>query len=297
MKKKSTYYLAYDACDAYFSETGQIPTIETIKPIINVNSPTTISNAIKDWKASLAQGINKSQHKNHEIPLYLISAITQIWEEALNEANKTLGDQMRDLQKKKEELDNKERFLNDEESRIQQLVSLTEQKYQEETNYLKKELNRITTESIGVKEKNEHYHLAISEIEKTNVVLAEQIRQENDKYTRLENQYDKEHEWAINRIKEEKDIVTVQCKTEIDTLKSEASRCQHNNKLLQAKLDLMAKQLNGNSERIIELESRVANEKLRQAELVLNEANLQKELNIKDERIRLLLNKGVKKNK
>lgn len=294
--KKNTYSLAYEACEAYFSETGEIPTIEAIKPIININSPTTISNAIKNWKIALSQG-SKSQHKNHEIPLHLMSTITEIWEEALTEANKTLSGQLGNLQEKQAELDARESRLNDESSRIQQLVNLTEQKYQEEVSHLKKEINRITDEYICLKEKNERYQLALSENEKNNAVLAEQIRQEYDKYNRLENQYNKEHEWSIKRIEEEKDNIKQQQQAEIDRLKSESGHCKQANKLLQAKLDLMAKQINKNIERIIDLESRLANEKLRQAELVLNEAKLQKELNIKEEKIHLLLDKRLRKNK
>ncbi len=294
--KKNTYTLAYEACEAYFSETGEIPTIEAIKPIININSPTTISNAIKDWKITLSESI-KSQHKNHEIPLHLISAITKIWEEALIEANKTLSGQLGNLQEKQAELDARERRLNDDTSRIKQLVNLTEQKYQEEANYLKKEINRITGEYICLKEKKESYQLAVSENEKNNAVLSEQIRQEHDKYNRLENQYNKEHEWSIKRIEEEKDNIKQQKQAEIDRLKSESTHCKQANNLLQAKLDLMVKQINKNNERIVDLESRLANEKLRQAELVLNEAKLQKELNITEEKIHLLLDKRLRKNK
>ena len=50
MIKNSTYTRAYEACEAFFAETGQMPTIDAIKPIIGVNSPSTISSAIKAWK-------------------------------------------------------------------------------------------------------------------------------------------------------------------------------------------------------------------------------------------------------
>jgi Plasmid replication region DNA-binding N-term len=50
MIKKSTYTRAYEACEAFFAETGQMPTIDAIKPLIGVNSPSTISSAIKAWK-------------------------------------------------------------------------------------------------------------------------------------------------------------------------------------------------------------------------------------------------------
>ena len=59
MIKKSTYMRAYGACEAFFAETGQMPTIDAIKPLIGVNSPSTISSAIKAWKAALSQTVKK----------------------------------------------------------------------------------------------------------------------------------------------------------------------------------------------------------------------------------------------
>jgi hypothetical protein len=50
-----------------------------------------------------------------------------------------------------------------------------------------------------------------------------------------------------------------------------------------------------NRDRISELESSLADEKLKMAKLTLNEAKLQKELNAKNERIRTLVNKANKK--
>jgi hypothetical protein len=48
MIKISTYTRAYEACEAFFAETGQMPTIDAIKPLIGVNSPSTISNSHYD---------------------------------------------------------------------------------------------------------------------------------------------------------------------------------------------------------------------------------------------------------
>jgi len=54
MIKQSTYQRAREACDAFFTETGQVPTIEAIKPIIGINSPSTISSAgNKHWPSLL----------------------------------------------------------------------------------------------------------------------------------------------------------------------------------------------------------------------------------------------------
>ena len=54
MIKISTYTRAYEACETFFAETGQLPTIDAIKPLIGINSPSTISSAIKAWKAALS---------------------------------------------------------------------------------------------------------------------------------------------------------------------------------------------------------------------------------------------------
>ncbi len=291
--KKTTYTLAYEACEAYFLKTGLMPTIESIKPIINVNSPTTISSAIKDWKLNLSQAINKSQPHNPAMPKHLISAMTGIWEEALLEAKKTFDEETVILQNKQAVLENKEKTLNEETSRIRELVQLTAQKYQEEIHHLKKEINRISIESTNLIEKNEYCHTAASKLEKNNAVLSEQLRQEREKYNWIEKQYTKEHEWAIKRIEEEKETIKQQFKTEIDRLKSETDRSKQSSKLLQVKLDSMAKQISKNNEIIMGLESRNADEKLKQAGLILIEAKLQKELTAREEKIRLLLNKNV----
>jgi hypothetical protein len=57
----------------------------------------------------------------------------------------------------------------------------------------------------------------------------------------------------------------------------------------------MSRQQDVNRDRISELERSLSDEKLKLANLTLNEAKLQKELNAKEERIRSLLKKQIKK--
>jgi len=61
MTKKSTYTRAYEACEQFFCRNREMPTIDAIKPVIGVNSPSTISSAIKAWKIALAHTIKKDQ--------------------------------------------------------------------------------------------------------------------------------------------------------------------------------------------------------------------------------------------
>jgi len=297
MIKKTTYTLAYEACKTFFSDTGQVPTIEAIKPIIGINSPSIISSAIKDWKADLSQAAKKHQGLNAALPSPLLETATKFWQQALIEAKATLDVAYNELQNKQAELAAKETALIEEKNRIQQLLGFSEHKFQEEINYLKKELSRLTSESAALAEQNHSYRDITVETEKKNAVLSEAIRQEKEKFQRLEAQYDKEHEWALKRIEEEKNSYRHQIQNEMGRLQSEASRSKQDTELLQAKLDMLTKQAAESSTKLIELERSLANEKLKLAGITLNEAKLQKELNAKDERIRALTGKASVKKK
>jgi chromosome segregation ATPase len=295
MMKKNTYTRAYEACGAFFTETGQMPTIGAIKPIIGVNSPSIISSAIKDWKNALSQTIRKDHSVDPVAPAVLVAAVTDIWEQAMREAKTAIKDKVDELQAKQTALDAKEGILNEEKMRVQQLVHVTEQKFQDGINYLKKEIDQLTAKSLILTEQADHFRAIASDVEKKNAVLTEEIRQEKGKFLRLENQYDKEHEWALKRIDEEKGNYKKQTQNEMQRLQFEATRSKQSSELLQAKVNLMDKQANENRDRIIELERNLSDGKLTMAGLTLNEAKLQNELNAKEERMRLLLNKVNKK--
>ena len=140
----------------------------------------------------------------------------------------------------------------------------------------------------------DRYRSLATEAEKDNAVLKETIKQEQDKVQRLELRYDKEHDWALMRIEEEKDSHRQQTQQEMLRLQAETTRSKQAVDLMQAKFDMLSKQQEVNRDRITELERNLSDEKLKMAKLTLNEAKLQKELNAKNERIRLL---GTKQNK
>ena len=190
MIKKSTYTRAYEACEAFFAETGQMPTIDAIRPIIGVNSPSTISSAIKAWKNALSQTIKKDQGILPGVPASLTETVNALWQQALAEARQVFNERYDELQAQQTALATKEAVLNDETARIQQLLQLTEQKFQEEIAYLKKESERLTEDSRLLTEQAERYRSLATEAEKDNAVLKETIKQEQDKVQRLEIQYD-----------------------------------------------------------------------------------------------------------
>ena len=147
MIKTSTYTRAYEACAAFFAETGQMPTIDAIKPLIGVNSPSTISSAIKAWKAALSQTIKKDQGVPPGVPASLTDTVNALWQHALTEARQVFNERYDELQAQQVALVAQEAILNEESARIQQLLQLTEQKFQEEITYLKKESQRLTRHS------------------------------------------------------------------------------------------------------------------------------------------------------
>jgi chromosome segregation ATPase len=295
MIKTSTYTRAYEACEAFFAETGQMPTIDAIKPLIGVNSPSTISSAIKAWKAALSQTVKKDQGVLPGVPASLTDTVNALWQQALSEARQVFNERYDELQAQQVALNAKEKILNEESARIQQLLQLTEQKFQEEIAYLKKESERLTEESRLLTEQAERYRSLATEAEKDNAVLTETIKQEQDKVQRLEVRYDKEHDWALMRIEEEKDSHRQQTQQEMQHLQTETTRSKQAVELMQAKFDMLSRQQEVNRDRITELERNLSDEKLKMAKLTLNEAKLQKELNAKNERIRMLVNKANKK--
>ena len=147
MIKISTYTRAYEACEAFFAETGQMPTIDAIKPLIGVNSPSTISSAIKAWKNALSQTVKKDQGVLPGVPASLTNTVNALWQQALTEARQVFNERYDELQVQQADLIAKETILNEESARIQQLLQLTEQKFQEEIAHLKKESERLTEES------------------------------------------------------------------------------------------------------------------------------------------------------
>src|SRR5450631_1652441 len=126
MIKISTYTRAYEACEAFFAETGQMPTIDAIKPLIGVNSPSTISSAIKAWKNALSQTIKKDQGMLPGVPASLTETVNVLWQQALAEARQVFNERYDELQAQQTALAAKEIALDVEAARIQQLLHLTE---------------------------------------------------------------------------------------------------------------------------------------------------------------------------
>lgn len=294
MLKKTTYILAYEACESFFSETGKLPTIESIKPIVKVNSPTTISTAIKDWKRNLSVTLKNNQPDGIGIPKILVEALSAIWDQALQEAKLELNTQASLLHETEKTIELQKKALDSEAQRLQQTIPLIEQKYEDKLTLLQDELKRLSILSVTQAEQIEYYRKIATENDKLSAVQAEQIRRQQESYIRLETQFNNEHEWALKRIEEEKCNSKNQVQGEIERLQSELTQYKQSCEILQAKLETLSLQVSKSIEKNIELERDLAKEKLKQANATLNEAKLRNEITNKEEKIRFL---SVKVNK
>jgi DNA repair exonuclease SbcCD ATPase subunit len=271
-----------------------MPTVESIKAEIGIKSPTTISTAIKDWKAALSKTLEENQAAITGIPPALKDAFVAVWQQAQAESATAYQERLDKLTARESALADKERELGTEHARIGQLVTLTEQRYQEETKALNNEIIRLTEEAAELKETAARHQQCTTEAEKAMAVQSEQVRQEQDKFHRLETQYNGQHAWMLIRIEEEKENLRQQTQREMAHLKSETTRSKQDAELLKAKLDQALNQATEGRDRGIVLERELSNLKLKLAEMTLNEARLQSEINKKDEKIRLLLTKKTK---
>lgn len=288
MRTETTYTKAYTACEAFFLETGQVPTIEAIKPMIGINSPSIISSAIKSWKSELSQTVRHQQGVDPGVPKALLDAVTDLWKQALTEAKNSIQDKITGLDAKQLGLDQLAEDLKKEAERIGQLVNVTETKFQEEAAYLKKESERLSNEAATARAQLDSYRTTVSAVEMKNAVLTEEIRQEKEKYLKLEAQYDREHEWSLKRIEEEKEAHRRETAQDMKRIQAESTRNKQAADMAQAKLEQLNQQAQEYRSVANQLESNVAKEKLKIAELILDKANLQNELNTKEEMIRLL---------
>ena len=240
--KKNTYTLAYEACEKLFSESGQIPTIEAIKLLIGISSLNTISIAIKDWKKNLSKTRQVNINDSDGAPSFLREAISDIWQQALLQATDNLQSQWEECRIQQQLLADKESDLIEERIRAQHLTLLTEQKLQEEITNLKSELAQMSLKSAQDHERIDNLISLTSELKANNSAHLIQLDQARDNYVLLEKQYNKEHDWALKRIDEEKSLCQQNAQHEIKRLQAECHSHKKSAALLQAKVDAMTAQ-------------------------------------------------------
>jgi len=222
------------------------------------------------------------------VPATLTEAVNACWQQALEEARLVFNEKTKELAAKQAALTAQEAALREEAARLEPLLLMTQERYQEEIQQLKAEIERLVSETRRLLEQSVSDRSLVTELEKANAVLSETIRQEQDKLQRLKTQYNNEHDWALIRIEEEKDRLRLQTQQELSRCQAESQRNQRALVILQAKFDRQASINEQQRERISALERHHANDQLKMAKVTLQTAQLQNELNNKNERIRLL---------
>lgn len=262
---KDTYTLTFEACGRYFADTGKIPTVEAMKAVIGRKSPSVISAAIKAWKTELAQTINDRQAGLTGIPPELNDAFIAIWQVAMEAATNVYREQTEALEGRESDLATLQHEFNTERGRIEQLAETTAQHYREEIDYLKKSIDRLTHDNSSLKAETCELRETAAQADRQSVIYCEQLRQEQDKYQRLDRQFNQQNAWSLQRIQEEKELFRQQTQQEMKRLTNEATRNKQDLALLQAKIDLLVQQVLTGQNRIIELEQALAAVQINQA--------------------------------
>lgn len=255
---KDTYTLTFEACGRYFADTGKIPTVEAMKAVIGRKSPSVISAAIKAWKTELAQTINDRQAGLTGIPPELNDAFIAIWQMAMEAATNVYREQTEALEGRESDLATLQHEFDTERERIEQLAETTTQHYREEIDYLKKSIDRLTHDNSALKAETCELREKTVQADRQSVIYCEQLRQEQDKYQRLDRQFNQQNAWSLQRIQEEKELFRQQTQQEMKRLTNEATRNKQDLALLQAKIDLLVQQVLTGQDRIIELEQALA---------------------------------------
>ena len=237
MRRNDTYWTSLQACDQVFKETGAIPTIVVIRDRIGINSPNIISQAIKDFKGSLADQVVKARKDLTGMPAPVVNLAMDLWEAAKAEA-------LASAQQRQDEWAGREQALVAE---IAQL-SLELEQHQQLSRQLADELDQTQASLQQAHERHKQSetnrqterHLQqdrYNQLEARFLETAEELTQEKQRRISAEVAYEKQNEWALKRIDEEKDSLKKHYNKELSQLKSSTQKLKADNQLLQAKLE------------------------------------------------------------
>ena len=235
-KRTDTYELAYRACTELFGETGKMPTIASVKDRISVNSPVTIKKAIDDWLIHLAaEFINR--RKNPGIPDVLFEGISSIWNSALFEAEKSFNQKVKQLAEKETSYKQDLQLAVSQVENANQEKSQVLERFKDQDHYvqhLKEDLKNLRFEHNSLIEENKQVQQSL-EVNKTKCTNLQAKYDESQQH--WEGRFDKEQNWMLNRIQEEKDRVEQSKSQELNRLLSEVKNHKFEKASLEARLD------------------------------------------------------------
>ncbi|MBF6649119.1 DNA-binding protein [Methylobacter sp. BlB1] len=275
MKKNTdTYSLAYECCDQVFLEEGRFPTIDAIRERIHINSPAVIKRAMNDWTLHF---VDKHRRKleHPKMPAALVDAAESLWQLALQQAQAAYGERQAALDRK--EADWQSRLQALEQARADQELA-----WQQEAGRMAQEL---TAQADVVLELSGQLGTTAARLENTEQWLAEsrqdlsraqgalaEARAANETQAREWTiKFEKDHEWHLRRIEEEKDLLKKRQAKALADQKRALELAQIDQEALRIRLTQIMHQVGDSLERQnkLEAENAALREQLAQAEQAL----------------------------
>ena len=219
-KRTDTYEQAYHACSELFSETSKMPTIASVKERIGVNSPVTIKKAIDDWLIHLAADFI-DRHHNPGIPDVLFESISSVWKLALSETEKAYVKKNKKLLEQGKDTEERIKVAT---QQIQQALQEKEQliaRFEAQEHYIShfKEEHKALQDQQQILQ--ETAKIARQECEQVNNQCINLQAKYDEAKQQWEERYEKEHDWMLRRIQEEKERIEQAYQLEFIKLQSE----------------------------------------------------------------------------
>ena len=277
MKGRDTYTLAYDCCDQVLFEDGKFPTIDAIRARIGVNSPATITKAIKDWTLHF---VDKHQKKllNPKMPTQLADAAESLWILALNEAAKSFEKnkaafELRDAERQTQfaELENllktqeiawgaeKQRFITEIAAQTQLLQEFS---------------SRLEETAMCLNQTETALHETRQSFARSEGALVEARTASEKQAQDWESKFEKDHLWHLKRIAEEKELLNAQFVKALADKERALELSRMSQESLTARLTQIMNKVGDSLERQTQLEAELEYARL---SLIAKEEELQKE--------------------
>lgn len=237
MKRNDTYWTSLQACDQYFKETGAIPTIVVIRDRIGINSPNIISQAIKDFKGSLADQVVKARKDLTGMPAPVVNLAMDLWEAAKAEALASARQRQEEWAGREQALVESGSQLTLELAKSRQVAEQLAEELDEAHAKLRQADEHLSRSETNAQAERQAQMDQTSQLEARLAELSGELAQEKQRRISAEVAYEKQNEWALKRIAEEKEALKRQYAQELSQLKTSAQKLKADNQLLQAKLD------------------------------------------------------------
>lgn len=263
-KRTDTYSLAYECCDAVFFEEGRFPTIDAIRDRIHVNSPAVIKRAMNDWTLHFVEK-HRRKLENPNMPAVIVDAAESLWKLALNQAESEY------------EVRNREIALRESEWKSQ-ILSMENDLKEKETNWhdgRERMNNEILVKSESIKEFAGKLDVTANQLREAETLLstaqqslsrvegalAESRSAQEIQAKEWSAKLEREHDWHLKRIEEEKDAVRDHYSKTITKLNQSLEIGKMDQESLRARLTRIMNQVGDSLERQTKLELEI--EKLR----------------------------------